>query len=370
MEKICPECHKKIDEQLLVCNCGYLFLHDVDVRSSDELKTIRSHERNGKLKKFGVIGGFAVISLGLVFYWVRGADLLPKNDTQEKVPEVAAQTAPAPNLITPAINEAPPHDIAYTVTSVLTGDMINVLGSDNQQRMVRIFGIVSPKLDESFGKESKDFLSRQLLGKTVTLISKRTTPDGLLFAEVYRDGINIGIEVIKSGLARVAGDKALQIDPNALRSYSLAEFIAKSGRFGLWTDGTVVMEPNVANDGYVSAQSDPSRPAGRITRTRLSGLRSVFDSAYDSPGAGTDEPSVILEPQPIPEQKVAPEKPNVERKADVPAAGNTSKETPKVKANSPATTNSGRSYTLGPRGGCFYLSAGGSRVYVDRSLCN
>jgi hypothetical protein len=33
---------------------------------------------------------------------------------------------------------------------------------------------------------------------------------------------------------------------------------------------------------------------------------------------------------------------------------------------SPAT----RTYYRGPRGGCYYISSGGSKVYVDRSLCH
>ncbi|SDC80000.1 hypothetical protein SAMN04487894_10451 [Niabella drilacis] len=33
-------------------------------------------------------------------------------------------------------------------------------------------------------------------------------------------------------------------------------------------------------------------------------------------------------------------------------------------------TGSGRTYQRGPRGGCYYYTAGGSKVYVDRSLCN
>lgn len=30
----------------------------------------------------------------------------------------------------------------------------------------------------------------------------------------------------------------------------------------------------------------------------------------------------------------------------------------------------GRTYTRGPRGGCYYISGSGRKVYVDRSLCN
>lgn len=30
----------------------------------------------------------------------------------------------------------------------------------------------------------------------------------------------------------------------------------------------------------------------------------------------------------------------------------------------------GRVYYTGPRGGCYYVTAGGNKVYVDRSYCN
>jgi len=33
-------------------------------------------------------------------------------------------------------------------------------------------------------------------------------------------------------------------------------------------------------------------------------------------------------------------------------------------------SGSGRSYIRGPRGGCYYYSSSGRKVYVDRSLCN
>ena len=45
-------------------------------------------------------------------------------------------------------------------------------------------------------------------------------------------------------------------------------------------------------------------------------------------------------------------------------------ETGKVTAAPPATSGPARSYHAGPKGGCYYLGAGGKKVYVDRSYCN
>lgn len=36
----------------------------------------------------------------------------------------------------------------------------------------------------------------------------------------------------------------------------------------------------------------------------------------------------------------------------------------------PARSNADRGYIRGPRGGCYYFSGSGRKVYVDRSLCN
>lgn len=38
--------------------------------------------------------------------------------------------------------------------------------------------------------------------------------------------------------------------------------------------------------------------------------------------------------------------------------------------DSGSRSSSGRGYIRGPRGGCYYYSSSGRKVYVDRSLCN
>jgi hypothetical protein len=39
-------------------------------------------------------------------------------------------------------------------------------------------------------------------------------------------------------------------------------------------------------------------------------------------------------------------------------------------SDSGARAGSGRTFIRGPRGGCYYYSSSGRKVYVDRSLCN
>jgi hypothetical protein len=42
---------------------------------------------------------------------------------------------------------------------------------------------------------------------------------------------------------------------------------------------------------------------------------------------------------------------------------------PRTYSRTVASTDSGK-YHLGPRGGCYIITSGGKKRYVDRSLCN
>jgi hypothetical protein len=57
----------------------------------------------------------------------------------------------------------------------------------------------------------------------------------------------------------------------------------------------------------------------------------------------------------------------VEEKADTVKLQNHVYETTEKKESNSSGT---RTYIRGPRGGCYYISKSGSKVYVDRSLCD
>lgn len=53
----------------------------------------------------------------------------------------------------------------------------------------------------------------------------------------------------------------------------------------------------------------------------------------------------------------------------IPATTNVPPARVQPKVSQPSSNRSG-GYMIGPRGGCYYLSGSGRKVYVDRSLCN
>lgn len=69
------------------------------------------------------------------------------------------------------------------------------------------------------------------------------------------------------------------------------------------------------------------------------------DSQVETPPQHAITPDDRPSPPPIPRRESSPEIPT-------------------------RTSSADRSYTRGPRGGCYYLSGSGRKVYVDRGLCN
>ena len=371
--KICPECQLETDERSLLCDCGHHFLDAMEVRGHDELRTIKWGKTKGRLKKFTFITGIAILGVAGILYW-RGLS----GAADRSIADVPAgiDTTPTPmaeNLISSSGSTIPTNDAQYIVTTVSTGDTITVSSGNNELHRVRIYGIVSPKLDESFGNEARVFLSRQILGKSISLVSKKTTNEGLLMAEVYMNGINIGIEQVRAGLAQLAIDQSSQPDQNYFRPYLDAEFIAKSGRFGIWAGGTNGLPslPGADIDGVASNPQVPYRSSRGLSKFRLTGMNSPFDPSNEpvelirQEVPPSNDSTVSTEGRPA--QQTAGPKNNVTAEAPVQTPADA--DLMKPHTNSTKVTTS-RTYTRGSRGGCYYLSASRNRVYVDRSLCN
>ncbi len=371
--QICPECQTEADERSLVCDCGHLFLDAMDVRGHHELRTIKWGKTKGRLKKITFIGAIALLGTASILYWMGWTGSAEKSFAEAPV---NMEKAPAPvtqNLISPSGNPNPKTDTLYIVTVVSTGDTITVLGGNNDLHRVRIYGIVSPKLDENFGNEARVYLSRQILGKSISLVTKKSTDDGTLVAEVFLDGINIGVEQVRAGLAQLTLGQTSQPDALQSRPYLDAEFVAKSGRFGIWAGGINGFSTVAGGDmNGVPANPTPLYGSSRgSSKFRFTGINSPYDASNEPVELVRQElpastkPIVPAEQDKAPANSAPKNDETAKSEIDVPAETEPSKPHAEVKRNTAA-----RNYTRGSRGGCYYLSASGNRVYVDRNLCN
>lgn len=125
-------------------------------------------------------------------------------------------------------------DFTGTVIAVLDGDTIRVVNSTTKEEIkIRMFGIDAPEKAQSFGVDSKKYLSDKILNKVVTVSVKNTDMYGRSVGIIYLKKTNINILQVKEGNAwwYKAYDKKDK-DTEA------AEELAKELKKGLWKDLT------------------------------------------------------------------------------------------------------------------------------------
>jgi micrococcal nuclease len=92
-------------------------------------------------------------------------------------------------------------DFTGKVLEVLDGDSIMILHDDVEEQ-VRLNGIDCPEKNQAYGKKAKDFTSRMVLGKAVTVKGHEVDRDGRIMGDVLlADGTSLNRELVKVGLA-------------------------------------------------------------------------------------------------------------------------------------------------------------------------
>lgn len=89
------------------------------------------------------------------------------------------------------------NSLSGTVTHVRDGNTIEV-----EEVAVRLNGVVTPELKEPRGRESKEFMTRLVAGKTVNCDLNGLRNYDRAIGTCYLDGQDIGASIISAGLAR------------------------------------------------------------------------------------------------------------------------------------------------------------------------
>jgi endonuclease YncB( thermonuclease family) len=120
---------------------------------------------------------------------------------------------------------------AVPVTRVADGDTFTVRIGSVEER-VRLIGVDTPETGECWSAEATSVL-RELLGGEVVLVADETDRDrfGRLLRYAERDGIDLGVEMVRRGAAI-----ARSFPPDTARQRLLddAERIARAEAVGLW----------------------------------------------------------------------------------------------------------------------------------------
>lgn len=139
------------------------------------------------------------------------------------------------------------HAGQFKVTRVYDGDTFKVAGHDIEFK-ARLVGIDAPetkkgkrKPGQPYSQQAKKFLAIMVLNKTVDLKGYGYGPYNRPLCEVFVDGINVNLELIRAGLAEVyKGDPPKGFDP---ATYRQAERQARQDKKGMWSLGDKYISP-------------------------------------------------------------------------------------------------------------------------------
>jgi endonuclease YncB( thermonuclease family) len=146
-----------------------------------------------------------------------------------------------------------------TAVRVTDGDTITVKGQGSEL-VIRLVGIDAPETSrkkydpgQPFSQQAKKYLGALVLNKAITIHDYGKDKYGRTLAEVYVQGRNINLELVKAGLAEVyRGSPAPGQD---LAPYWKAEGEARTAKKGMWSLGDKYVSPKVWRKGQYNSQS-------------------------------------------------------------------------------------------------------------------
>ena len=133
------------------------------------------------------------------------------------------------------------------VTWVYDGDTFKAEGHDIEI-VVRFIAIDAPEISytkgepsQPFSIQAKEMLTELILNRTVNIKGYGLDKHNRLLAVVSYAGKNIGVEMIRQGLAEIyQGELPDSFD---LKAYNQAEFQARTSRRGMWSQGDNYVSP-------------------------------------------------------------------------------------------------------------------------------
>jgi micrococcal nuclease len=135
----------------------------------------------------------------------------------------------------------------YQVRRVVDGDTI-IVNKGNTKLTIRLVGIDAPEVShkkyepgQPFSQQSTKHLAGLVLNKVVDIKSHGPDRYGRTLGEVFLDGNNINLEMVKSGLAEVY--RGTPAKGQNMEPYWKAEEEARRAGKGMWVLGDKYVSP-------------------------------------------------------------------------------------------------------------------------------
>jgi len=123
---------------------------------------------------------------------------------------------------------------------VTDGDTLKVLDAQKVTHKIRLSGIDAPESKQDFGQRSKANLSALAFNQQATLDCPKVDRYKRKICIVTVDGLDIGLEQIKAGMAWWYRKYAKEQNLHQRVSYEKAEYKARKNRIGLWAGNNTI----------------------------------------------------------------------------------------------------------------------------------
>lgn len=381
MNKICQNCQKVNNYEIRVCLCGFEFFESKSIEEN-----FQPYKRNPKIiqKAFG-IGTFLVVGLlltaGLMepefFFDKLGINKYLKDDHGASLDNSAKSIYSSENNSGSQASLAT-QIIQADVLSVNSGDLITVRDKiDGTTFQIKLAGIMAPALTDKFGVDAQKHLSDLILDNSVSIITRSGNQNDPALGKVIYQNVDINLEQLKSGLVtRSVGNELLFTEVDR-KLYHDAAYFATAGKIGIWSDSpsesfpTAVPVDEKTESFNSSPPSIPSKVAAlkNPTRPREKTIQSQENSAPASDSLKTQS-SAKITPVPTARCQDGTVSYSPSRSGACSSHGGVVDWQNESKKSSAAKVKSlEKKYLLGSRGGCYFVNSNGTKIYVDRKMC-
>lgn len=122
-----------------------------------------------------------------------------------------------------------------TVIDIADGDTLTLLDASRVRHRIRLDGIDAPERSQPFGQRARQSLAELAHGRTAHAACAKTDRYGRAVCNVKVDGVDVGLEQVRRGLAWHYVRYAREQSPQGRVNYATAEAAARAASVGLWS---------------------------------------------------------------------------------------------------------------------------------------
>lgn len=121
------------------------------------------------------------------------------------------------------------------VVGIADGDTLTLLDASHRQHRIRLDAIDAPEKSQPFGQRARQSLAQLAHGQEAVADCPKVDRYGRDVCRVTVNGIDVGLEQVRRGLAWHYVRYAREQTPNDRAEYAHAEEKARAERAGLWS---------------------------------------------------------------------------------------------------------------------------------------